>query len=169
MNKPALHDVAEILQILPHRSPFLFVDRVVELRLPDAIAAERELRPDEPFFQGHFPGRPVMPGVLVAEALAQTSGLLVGFGLKEASAPGQNAGPLLFLAGVNMKFPHPAGPGDTLLLKAALTKQFGALYLFDVSAYVQATCIASGTLTLGEANPAPPGAPDPAASTAHRP
>ena len=72
-------DVAreQIEQILPHRSPFLFVDAVRELDAGKRILAELELRADEPHFEGHFPGRPIMPGVLIAEALAQTSGLLL--------------------------------------------------------------------------------------------
>jgi len=149
MDRPPC-DIAGILGILPHRSPFLFVDRVVELCLPDWISAERTLRPDEPFFQGHFPGRPVMPGVLVAEALAQTSGLLVGLALKSSSAPARPENPVFFLTSVNIKFMMPAQPGDTLRLKAALKKRYGALYLFEVSAHVLNAHIAAGTLTLGE-------------------
>ena len=72
-----------IKEILPHRSPFLFVDRVIKLKVPEEIVAEKDLSPDDHFFAGHFPGRAIMPGVLVSEALAQTSGLLLGLTLKE--------------------------------------------------------------------------------------
>ena len=72
----------DILAILPHRPPFLFVDRVIKLVPDREIVAERAIRSDEPFFAGHFPGKPVMPGVLVTDALAQTSGLLWGLSKK---------------------------------------------------------------------------------------
>ena len=82
MHDKALFTLDEILPILPHRPPFLFVDRVLALEPHKSILAERTLRPEEPQFAGHFPGRPIMPGVLVAEALAQTSGLLLGLSEK---------------------------------------------------------------------------------------
>ena len=84
-NKP-LFALEDILPVLPHRPPFLFVDRVMMLEPHKLIIAERTLRPDEPQFAGHFPGRPIMPGVLIAEALAQTSGLLIGLSEKLSSA-----------------------------------------------------------------------------------
>ena len=78
-NKP-IYDSSFIRELLPHQSPFLFVDRVMEIKTGEKIVAEKDLLPDEAFFAGHFPGRPLMPGVLVTEALAQTSGLLLGHG-----------------------------------------------------------------------------------------
>ena len=73
----------DILAVLPHRPPFLFVDRVTKLVPDKRIVAERTISPDEPQFQGHFPGHPIMPGVLITDALAQTSGLLIGLALIE--------------------------------------------------------------------------------------
>jgi 3-hydroxymyristoyl/3-hydroxydecanoyl-(acyl carrier protein) dehydratase len=133
--------------ILPHRSPFLFVDRVKAVELGKRIVAEKDLSPEACFFAGHFPGEPIMPGVLVSEALAQTSGLLLGL-TQQKEGRGPDDGIPYFLANVNMKFSSPARPGETLRLESVLKKAYGHVYLFDVSAYVMTTPIAKGTLTL---------------------
>lgn len=138
----------DILNILPHRSPFLFVDRVVKIIPDKMILCERELRPDEPQFIGHFPSKPIMPGVLVSDALAQTSGLLFGLS-KHMGASGSNDTPeLFFLAAVNMKFTHPARPGDTLQMISYIDKAFGTLINYKVEANAGRNCIAKGNLTL---------------------
>lgn len=142
-------DTSQIRQILPHRPPFLFVDRVVELEMGKRIIAERDLLPDEPFFAGHFPGRPIMPGVLVSEALAQASGLLVGASMDKANPPLKNQPPPVFyLASANIKFILPAKPGQTLRLESLLKKEYARLFLFDVAASVGGNPTAKGTLTL---------------------
>lgn len=147
----ALHDISVIQEVLPHRSPFLFVDRVIELEVGKTIIAERDLSPDNLFFAGHFPGRPIMPGVLVSEALAQASGLLLGLTWKESGRSMDRDRPkFLFLANVNMKFSAPAKPGETLRLEAILKKEYGRLFLFEVAAYASGRQIARGTLTLAE-------------------
>ncbi len=143
-------DVSAIKKMLPHRSPFLFVDRVMQVKAGDRIVAEKDLLPDEYYFAGHFPGRPIMPGVLISEALAQTSGLLLGLTWKEAGQLADRAKTTLFLATVNMKFSAPAKPGDTLRLEASLKKQYGRLSFFDVAAHVESSRVAKGTLTLAE-------------------
>src|SRR3990170_707967 len=114
MKQELTFTMEDILMILPHRPPFLFVDKIVKL-LPDrTITCERTLLPDEPHFTGHFPTRPIMPGVLVTDALAQTSGLLWGL-TKQLDGGEKTAVPeIFFLASVNMKFTYPAKPGDTL-------------------------------------------------------
>jgi 3-hydroxymyristoyl/3-hydroxydecanoyl-(acyl carrier protein) dehydratase len=146
-NKP-LFALEDILPVLPHRPPFLFVDRVMMLEPHKLIIAERALRPDEPQFAGHFPGRPIMPGVLIAEALAQTSGLLIGLSeMYSASAPPEK--PKAFvLALTNIKFTHPAVPGDVLVLRATSDRQFAALHRFNVEATAGRNLVASGSLTL---------------------
>jgi len=150
MPNKALYDTTLIKKWLPHRTPFLFVDRIVAIQLNENILAEKDLLEEEPFFAGHFPDRPIMPGVLVSEALAQTSGLLLGL----SSAKGNHAlppkKPGYFLASINMKYLMPAKPGETLVLEAKLVKGYGGLFLFEVTAHVGDAQIAKGTLTLAE-------------------
>jgi 3-hydroxymyristoyl/3-hydroxydecanoyl-(acyl carrier protein) dehydratase len=148
MTHKSVFELEDILPVLPHRPPFLFVDRVMQLEPHKTIVAERELRPDEPQFAGHFPGRPIMPGVLIAEALAQTSGLLIGLSeISCASAPPEKP-KVFFLAVTNIKFTHPAVPGDVLVLRATSDRQFAALHRFNVEATAGRNLIASGSLTL---------------------
>lgn len=105
-------DTKEIMKILPHRYPFLLVDRIVELDLDKGIiVGQKNLTINESFFQGHFPGAPIMPGVLILEALAQTGGVL----LHLRSNPDKIA---VLLNINNAKFRHPARPGDVLFLRA---------------------------------------------------
>lgn len=138
------------MPVLPHRPPFLFVDRVTKLDPGKTIVAERALRFDEPHFAGHFPGLPIMPGVLVAEALAQASGLLIGLSEK-LTATGPPAAPKSFyLAATQLKFTHPAVPGDVLVLRAAADRNFGGLFRFNVEATVGRNLIATGSLTLAQ-------------------
>lgn len=148
-------ELEDLLPILPHRPPFLFVDRVTELTPGQSIVAERALRPDEPYFAGHFPGRPIMPGVLVAEALAQTSGLLMGLSDLLASAAPPAIPPVFFLATSNVKFTHPAVPGDVLVLRARASRGFAGLFRFDVEASAGRHTIASGNLTLARIEGSP--------------
>lgn len=147
MSAKPLFDQEALLAILPHRAPFLFVDRVTRLVPHRTIVAERVLRPDEPFFSGHFPGRPIMPGVLVTEALAQASGLLLGLSERQTARPPPKPR-MYFLAASTMKFTRPAGPGDVLVLQAEAEKNLGGLFRFSVTASVAGQCIASGAITL---------------------
>ncbi len=148
MNNKALFELADLLPLLPHREPFLFVDRVIKLEPNKSIVAERLLRAEEPHFTGHFPGRPIMPGVLIAEALAQTSGLLIGLSEMASAAAPPEKPRAFFLAVTNIKFTHPAVPGDTLVLRATMDRNFGALFRFNVEATAGRNLIASGSLTL---------------------
>lgn len=136
-----------IFQILPHREPFLFVDRIVDFSGKDRIETEFSLSPELVFFKGHFPDQPVMPGVLVTEALAQTCGLLIG--LKYAHDEEKKDSKYL-LARSEMKFIQPAYPGDQMSMDATLSKAFGTLFRFDVAAAVGERRIAVGTLSLAE-------------------
>ena len=146
-NKP-LFALEDILPVLPHRPPFLFVDRVMKLEPHKLIIAERTLRPDEPQFAGHFPGRAIMPGVLVTEALAQTSGLLLGLSERATGDAPPEQPKMFFLAANAMKYTHPAAPGDVLVLRAECDKHFGGLLRFIVEATAGRNLIARGSLTL---------------------
>jgi 3-hydroxyacyl-[acyl-carrier-protein] dehydratase len=147
----------DIQAILPHRPPFLFVDRVIKLAPDKEIIAERTIRDDEPYFAGHFPQKHIMPGVLVTDALAQTSGLLWGLSKKAAGAilaeepspVGDVVAPqIFFLASSTMKFNNPSFPGETLTLQAWSERSFGSLFSYSVEATVGRKLVAKGTLTL---------------------
>ena len=123
MTEHRTFELEDILAILPHRPPFLFVDLVTRLVVDKLIIAERTIRDDEPFFAGHFPHKHVMPGVLVTDALAQASGLLWGFSRKAAGGvstsptegvPPASAPRMFYFASANMKFLNPSFPGETL-------------------------------------------------------
>jgi 3-hydroxyacyl-[acyl-carrier-protein] dehydratase len=138
----------DILKILPHRPPFLFVDRVTKLVVDKSIVTERLIRPDEPFFVGHFPQKAIMPGVLVTDALAQTSGLLWGFSKQVKGGTVSDQPEVFFLAAANMKFVAPAYPGETLEMTSRADRQFGTLYTYEVEALSKRKVIAKGSLTL---------------------
>lgn len=108
--RPMIFDVKEIARILPHRYPFLLVDRILSLNLEEnIIIGQKNITVNEQFFQGHFPGVPIMPGVLILEALAQTGGILV-------HQKGQNQKIAVLLNINNAKFRRPVVPGDVLIL-----------------------------------------------------
>jgi len=151
MPNPCLPDRTLIESILPHRDPFLFVDKVIAFSAAETLTAELLLAPERPFFRGHFPGRPVMPGVLIIEALAQTSGLLLGLTWRQQGRETQENGPL-FLGKVQVKFTAPVGAGETLCLESIFKKSFGGLFLFEVKALVGGIQAAGGEITLGRQN-----------------
>ena len=150
-----LFTLVDVLAILPHRPPFLFVDEVLKLDPGKLIVAERRLRPDEPQFVGHFPGRAIMPGVLVTEALAQTSGLLLGLTERLASNRSPVCPRMFYLTANTMKYTHPAAPGDVLRLRAESDKQFSGLYRFRVEATAGRHLVGSGSITLALADTLP--------------
>ena len=125
---------------LPHRDPFVFIDRVLRHE-PGASAEAVKLFPaDTPFFAGHFPGAPLVPGVILAEALAQTAGLAAG-----------HAGKSFRLAALkNMKFPTAAGPNENIHLSARKTAVVGTLWQFETRATVDDRVVAEGVVVLSE-------------------
>jgi 3-hydroxymyristoyl/3-hydroxydecanoyl-(acyl carrier protein) dehydratase len=150
-DKQSIFTLSEIMAIIPHRPPFLFVDEVTRFTPDKTIETRRIIRMDEPFFAGHFPGKPIMPGVLIIDALAQTSGLLLGFSKKITLQRAGAAVPppeFFYLAASTMKFMNPSYPGDTLVMFAQKDRNFGSLYTFTVEAVVKRNAVAKGTLTL---------------------
>ena len=133
-------NVTEIMEALPHRYPFLLVDRVIDIA-EDEITAIKNVTINEEFFQGHFPQYPVMPGVLIMEALAQAPGVL------ELSKP-ENKGKLVFYAGMdNVKYKKQVTPGDQLVLHAKFIKRRGPIPVVEAEATVDGKLAAKGTLT----------------------
>ena len=127
-----LLDVEEIKEYLPQRYPFLLVDRIVEMDLGKSIVGYKNVTINEPFFQGHFPEFPVMPGVLIIEALAQVACIL---GSKIMDMEGQSS---VFFTGIEKaKFRKPVVPGDQLRLELTKTKQRGTLFRFDGKAFIE--------------------------------
>ncbi|MBU0769328.1 MAG: 3-hydroxyacyl-ACP dehydratase FabZ [Proteobacteria bacterium] len=147
MAKQTVFGLDKILEILPHRPPFLFVDRVIRFTPEKMIVAERTILEDEPWFEGHFPKKAIMPGALVLDALAQTSGLLLGFS-KQVSENNEDENKIFYLAASNIKFLSPAFPGETLELIAETAEKFGALRSYRVEAITERKIVAKGTLTL---------------------
>jgi 3-hydroxyacyl-[acyl-carrier-protein] dehydratase len=136
-------DIHAILKKLPHRYPFLMVDRVLELEPNQRIKALKNVSINEPYFVGHFPVRPVMPGVLIVEAMAQAAGLL-----SFASLPAQDGKQVLYyLAGVDgARFKRPVEPGDTLMLDVTLDRARAGIYKFSARAMVGADLVAEAQL-----------------------
>lgn len=129
---PLMIDIRTILELLPHRSPFLLVDRVLE-HDDQHLVAIKNVTYNEPFFPGHFPGVPTMPGVLMLEALAQACGLLAVL----RSGLRADSGLLLYFAGIDeARFKRPVVPGDQLILTGTLIKQKRDIWKFDARAMV---------------------------------
>ena len=126
-------DVLEIQKLLPHRYPFLLVDRVVEFNEGQSLVGIKNVSVNEPFFQGHFPEKPVMPGVLILEALAQATGLLAF----RSGNRGSERDTLYYLVGIDRaRFKQPVEPGDQLRLSVDLIKTRRGIWVFDTKATV---------------------------------
>jgi len=135
MSEPLQLDMQAILQRLPHRYPFLLIDRVLECRPGESIRALKNVTYNEPFFPGHFPHRPVMPGVMIIEALAQAAGILC-FVTSEVF-PDENT--RFYFVGIDKaRFRRPVVPGDQLLLTARLERSLKGIWRFSTVALVDA-------------------------------
>lgn len=134
-------DVNDIMKLLPHRYPFLLVDRVVEIEPEKKIVGIKNVTINEPFFPGHFPGHPVMPGVLIVEAMAQTAALLV------YSSSEENKGKITYFVGIdNTKFRKPVVPGDQLTLELEVIGCRRGIYTFAGKAYVDGKLVTESEL-----------------------
>ncbi len=136
-------DQQKILALLPHRYPFLLVDRVLEIELGQRILAAKNVSFNEPFFQGHFPGRPVMPGVLIIEAMAQAAALLA---FESDQAQGE-APRVVYLAGIDeARFKRPVVPGDVLQLEVRIERIVRHIGKFVCAARVEGQLAAEAKL-----------------------
>ena len=133
-------EIDEILNLLPHRYPFLLVDRVVEYEEEKRIVAIKNVTFNEPFFSGHFPHKPVMPGVLIIEAMAQVGGILAF-----KSFP-QKKGQVFFIGIDNARFRKPVIPGDQLQLVVELVKHRREIWIFQGSAFVDGKLVAEARI-----------------------
>lgn len=112
------YDIQAIMELLPHRYPFLLVDRIIEVIPGDKIFALKNVTINEPFFQGHFPDKPIMPGVLIIEAMAQVGGVLA----YETGSPEQRGKLIYFMAMDKVRFRKPVVPGDQIIFEARILK-----------------------------------------------
>ncbi|MFZ2314553.1 MAG: 3-hydroxyacyl-ACP dehydratase FabZ [Gammaproteobacteria bacterium] len=126
-------DIHEVLEYLPHRYPFLLIDRVIEMELGKSLVAIKNVTMNEPFFNGHFPGRPVMPGVLMLEAMAQAGGILA----YKTTNTKPSDGVLLYFAGIdNARFRRVVEPGDQLRLEVKVLRAKRDIWKLEGFAYV---------------------------------
>ena len=135
-------EIKEIMNILPHSYPFLLVDRIIEVEPGKRIVGIKNVTYNEPFFPGHFPGRPIMPGVLIIEAMAQTAGILVFSSLPQE----QFKTPVYFLGIDNVRFRKPVVPGDQLRLELEITKHRQSIWGFKGKALVDGNLVAEAEL-----------------------
>ena len=135
-------DIREIMEIMPHRYPFLLVDRIESLKEGEEIVGIKNVTINEPFFAGHFPGNPIMPGVLIIEAMAQVGGVLAFH-----SSPKEWAGSLVYFMGIDkVRFRKPVVPGDQLRLKLTTIRQKQRVFKMRGEAYVEDTLVAEAEL-----------------------
>lgn len=136
-----MFDIEKILRMLPHRYPFLLVDRVLELKQGESIVAIKNVTVNEPFFQGHFPDFRVMPGVLVVEAMAQAGGVLLYKSIPDPE------GKLVFLSKIdNLKFRKPVVPGDQIRLEVEIVKLKSRVCHIKAKALVDGEVVTEGDI-----------------------
>lgn len=138
-----MFDVREIFEYLPHRYPFLLVDKILELKKGEYIKALKCVSINEPFFNGHFPGNPVMPGVLVVEALAQAGGIIIAHAMSEE----ERKNSLVYFAGIEKaRFKKIVRPGDVLILEGWVVKRKGPFCFMEGKAFVDGNLVCTAHL-----------------------
>ncbi|MEH6358407.1 MAG: 3-hydroxyacyl-ACP dehydratase FabZ [Pseudomonadales bacterium] len=135
--------IEEIREYLPHRYPFLLVDRVVEIEKGKSIVAYKNVTVNEEFFNGHFPGTPVMPGVLIIEAMAQAAGIL---GFKTMGKKPSDGSMYYFVGSEKIRFKRPVVPGDQLQLEASIVAEKRGIWKFACKATVEGELVSSGLI-----------------------
>ena len=139
----ALIDVARIMEAIPHRYPMLLIDRVVDIVLGESAVGIKNVTVNDNFFQGHFPGHPVMPGVLIVEAMAQTAAVLV----VESLGPDAKGRLVYFMSIDGAKFRRPVVPGDQLRIHVSKLQQRGMVWKFTGEAKVDGVLVAEAVYT----------------------
>ncbi|MGI4976281.1 MAG: 3-hydroxyacyl-ACP dehydratase FabZ [Janthinobacterium lividum] len=134
-------DIARIMRAIPHRYPLLMIDRVLEMKLGRSAIGVKNVTMNEPFFQGHFPGHPVMPGVLIIEAMAQTAAVLV----VETLGPDAQGKIVYFMSIEGAKFRRPVVPGDQLRIHIIKERSRGSVWKFHAVARVDGVSVAEAT------------------------
>lgn len=135
--------IAEILESIPHRYPFLLVDKLIDVEPGESATGVKNVTINEPFFPGHFPQKPVMPGVLILEAMAQTAGVLAVQYLGDDAK-----GKVMYFMGIDgAKFRRPVVPGDVLHMKVTKTRGGSSVWKFDATAYVNDELVTEAKLT----------------------
>ena len=135
-------NISKVMQYLPHRYPFLLIDRVIEMEADKYLSALKNVTVNEPFFQGHFPGQPIMPGVLVLEALAQATGLLAFSSMNDG-----HESKLYMLVGIDkVRFRGQVVPGDQLILNVQLQRTIRGIGMYECKALVDGIVVAEADL-----------------------
>lgn len=135
--------IDEIREYLPHRYPFLLVDRVVDIEKGESIVAYKNVTANEEFFNGHFPDTPVMPGVLIIEAMAQAAGIL---GFKTMEKKPSDGSIYYFVGSEKLRFKRPVVPGDQLRLEASIVREKRGIWKFACKATVEGELVSSGVI-----------------------
>ncbi len=139
-------NVMEIQKILPHRYPFLLVDRVTEFEAGKSIEGYKNVSISEPVFQGHFPEHPIYPGVMIIEGMAQAGGVLAFQSLDKEGQEAAKDKVVYFMSIDKAKFRSPVTPGDRLIYRLSVLKNKGAIWFFDAKAYVDEKLVAEAQL-----------------------
>lgn len=142
-----IFDIQQIKEFIPHRYPFLMLDKILSYEENKSIVAVKNVTVNEPFFEGHFPEDPVMPGVMILEAMAQAGGVLATLG-----DTGIDAGQVFYLVGYDsVKWKHPVRPGDSLRIEVELIKKRRPFWVMGGKVLVDGTVVAQGKFTAAEA------------------
>ncbi len=139
-------DVVEIQKILPHRYPFLLLDKVTALTPGESMTGYKNVTIGEQIFQGHFPGHPIYPGVMILEGLAQAGGVLAFKSMGDMTEEEAASKVVYFMSIDKAKFRHPVKPGDRLEYRVTVIKQKGAIWLLDGKAYVDDKLVSEAEL-----------------------
>jgi beta-hydroxyacyl-ACP dehydratase FabZ len=140
---PLLYE--DIVKILPHRYPFLLVDRITDMELQKRVVGLKNVSANEPFFQGHFPGNPIMPGVLIVEAMAQVGGVLARLSRPEVLEK-EVGGAIFFMAMDKVKFRRPVVPGDQIVFECEALRTGSKVWKMAGKAFVQGNLVAEAEL-----------------------